>query len=157
MREILFRGKRIDNGEWTYGYYVEAKHRWHKYGIHKEWIVCSAAANGGWFALHEKHAVKDSTVGEYTGMTDKNGKKIFEGDICLVKSPRGTYSYTMRVAWDSSFFNGWVGSMYATDEESTRYCEQAQFEQFTDYEAKCCEVIGNAYDNPELLEESNES
>ena len=40
MRDILFRGKRVDNGEWVEGYYVRAGHHWHKYGIHEDWIVC---------------------------------------------------------------------------------------------------------------------
>ena len=39
MREILFGGKRIDNGEWVEGYYVKAVHHWHKYGVHEDWIV----------------------------------------------------------------------------------------------------------------------
>ena len=63
MREILFRGKRCDNAEWVQGYYIRADHHWHKHGIHKDWITLGASANGGWFVLHNKYAVKAETVG----------------------------------------------------------------------------------------------
>ena len=62
-RKILFRGKRIDNGEWVYGYYI---------AVFSHSIVDNIGV---------AFEVKSKTIGRYTGLTDKNGKKIFEGDI----------------------------------------------------------------------------
>lgn len=140
MREILFRGKRIDNGEWTTGYYVEAKRRWHKHGIHKEWIVCSAAANGGWFALHEKHAIKSDTLGQYTGLTDKNGKKVFEGDICQIKNHHLIDDTPFVIEWNDGVYNGWV--WHDLDESDG-------MDSFENGVAQICEVIGNIHDGIE--------
>lgn len=151
MREILFRGKRCDNGEWVQGFYVRADHHWHKNGIHKDWIALGASANGGWFALHNKYAVKAETVGQFTGLTDKNGKKIFEGDILTIAKrmdgmgeyyfPPIAYPGNVVVKWDMC---AWMWETLG---------EHRLFISFPD--AWChfeCEVIGNIHDNPELLE-----
>ena len=144
MREILFRGKRCDSGEWVEGFYVRADHHWHKHGIHKDWIICGASANGGWFALHSKYAVKTETVGQFIGL-DKNGKKIFEGDIVSqnwydskdqVFASFGEVVYRERL---SSFAvmdvtKNWL---YPLGE-----CHAYRWE---------AEVIGNIHDNPDLL------
>ena len=60
MREILFRGKRTDNGKWTEGFLVDLCHI-------GNWVLCEP--------------IHPETVGQFTGLTDKNGRKIFEGDI----------------------------------------------------------------------------
>lgn len=123
MRDIEFRGKRTDNGEWVYGYVAEAT---------------IAGANGGrtetviypepeWLWI-----VDSSTVGQYIGLKDKNGTKIFEGDIVLLKGDEDPY----QVVFDESCFQVYSDSVcYVMD-------------NFYDYEI---EVIGNIYDNPELL------
>jgi uncharacterized phage protein (TIGR01671 family) len=139
VKKILFRGKRCDNGDWVQGFYVRADYHWHKNGIHKDWIICGASANGGWFALHNKYAVKEETIGQYTGLTDKNGKKIFEGDILDCKS--GLYE-RCKVIYNE-------------------FCSAFQLEcadGFSDFflcsiNHKGMEIIGNIYDNPELLKE----
>lgn len=140
MREILFRGKRCDNGEWVQGYYIRADHHWHNHGIHKDWITLGASANGGWFALHNKYAVKAETIGQFTGLTDKNGKKIFEGDIiewfAQGESERPDFGY---IEYDEQSF-AW------------RVCWQKYDPDFMEgMQQEYISVIGNIHDNPDLL------
>ena len=131
MREILFRGKRMDNGEWVKGY-----------------LICpefdKSRAYIGYLFPDDDHdldvaEVASSTVGRFTGLTDRNGVKIFEGDIVR-------YGDTIhRVVFEQRNGTAYFGLVYAA-------CETLPFGHYQDL--KQIEVIGNIYDNPELLEVS---
>ena len=131
-REILFRGKH--NGEWLEGYYIKATHHWHEHGKHEDWIVVDIIQNGGWCNVRGKYAVIPETVGQYTGLTDKNGKKIFEGDIVEYKEEYGVIEYHEQEAMFVVEFVGWL-----TD-----------FDHMYGNEV---EIIGNIHDNPDLIGE----
>ena len=124
MREILFRGKRIDNGEW-----VEGDSLIHS--MFKKGDVCVGVVEG-----MEIYSVITETIGQYTGLTDKNGNKIFEGDI--LKGMGGLH----RVYFDISLACFEWAKINGNWHES--------FSGFADE----YEVIGNIHDNPELLKES---
>lgn len=119
MREILFRGKQIDNGEWVHG--VPTKDGRGEVMV-KNIFACEEYNCRGAICLY----VDENTVGQYTGLKDKNGTKIFEGDIVLLKG----------VVFDESCFQVYDSSVCYV------------MNNFYDYET---EVIGNIYDNPELL------
>ena len=133
-REILFRGKRVDNGEWVYGQYIKACEHWHRFGKHEDWITRGAIQNGGIINLWGRCAVIPETVGQFTGILDKNGKKIFEGDILLKGFEK------VLVKWNA---NQCRWGIYSNNYEICGFNESTQ---------GYFEVIGNIYDNSELLE-----
>ena len=138
MREILFRGKRVDNGEWTYGYL----------------FVCWDRCYILWGMSGDnpiKEEVVPETVGEYTGLTDKNGKRIFEGDI--VELDDRNYDIKWRAAVEFGNPNGdyswgWQLNPIGKVDINTGILWWVEAEKAGAY----CEVIGNIHDNPELLE-----
>lgn len=135
-REILFKAKRMDNGEWVEGYL---------YRLHESlspFIMCRNRHG-------ESYEVDPSTVCQYTGLTDKNGKKVFEGDKlepsdndfdkCVVEFSNGAYqivSYGIR---------GVMTNIWGWDECAGGY-GVIETEPLNNYMAKGIKVIGNIYD-----------
>lgn len=144
MREILFRGKRIDNGQWIYGYYV-------KDGADRDLI----ATPGNGSPTVAFHPVVSATVGQFTGLTDKNGKKIFEGDCFREDELTGTVIFeegTYKIEW-----YGIRGELmpYGFDEDAGGY-GVVDKDNFDLWHIENMEVIGNIHDNPELLGDTPE-
>ena len=150
MRDILFRGKRKDNGEWIEGYYaIQSNHACfahelkHQHFIFKD--VCLDFNLGGL----QNFEVIPETVGQYTGLTDKDGKKIFEGDIVVCKQAinGNLIDYYVEI--------GFVEMKYGA---FGLHRKQGYYRPFKDWlEDYEYEVIGKIHDNPELLKEGDES
>lgn len=139
MPEILFRGKRVDNGEWVYG----------TYGRHTSFDAMIIDrpyldSNGDLTALNF-WTVNPETVGQFTGLTDKNGNKIFEGDIlkAIWQHLSNTDTVIGIVKYDNAAF------ILETDDHYLFFEDNI----FSDE----CEVVGNIHDDHELLEKSNET
>lgn len=134
MREILFRAKRIDNGEWVYGAYQPPV----EWGGRKWGVSISSVTEYGWL---EDILVIPETVGQFTGLTDKNGKKIFEGDVVL-------YPWNDQDKPERFTIKFKDGQFVASPVKET--------EDYWDFMvggySKEMEIIGNVHDNPELLE-----
>ena len=138
MREILFRGTRSDCGEWIYGYYFKADRHWHGHGIHEDWIATSSTQNGGWCNISGKYPVISETIGQFTGLTDRNGNKVFEGDIVTVDG------------------ESIVAAVKYRDDKSAFFVENNDGEDYFGEAETDVIVIGNIYDSPELLEGGDE-
>ena len=136
MREILFRGKRADNGEWVEGAYMPY---YYSFRFGKEAAI---STNDDVLQKTYRYPVDPTTVGQYTGLTDKKGKKIFEGDIVKNKFNIPNKHYVIKY---DSLLGAFIG-----EDGSTMH-----FTTF-DGDSELFEVIGNIHDNPELLKGAQE-
>ena len=132
-REILFRGKRIDNGIFVYGSAVLS-------GSHAHISVFERIDKGN-NALHTNYPVRPETLGEYTGLKDRNGNRIFEGDIVHCFSE--TDSANMVVIFEEGEFRMVLCEKFKSYVTGGGYYLLRFFVK---------EIIGNIHDNPELME-----
>ena len=136
MRIIKFRGKDIETGEWVYGDLHVLCNRPH---IHTGQTAYPYAGKRSFVALE--------TIGQFTGLTDKNGKEIYEGDI-------------VRHPWKDPIFGDLVETgqfvhstiCFNNGAFVVNYRLQGEYIYLQDFvRLKCLEVVGNIHDNPELL------
>lgn len=128
MREILFRGKRTDNGTWTYGYL---------FCIWERAYLCWGTTNN----VPNMEEVLPETVCQFTGLYDRNGRKIFEGDIVKYSTNKvGIINYGI--------------ACFSVQDIKSRNNPALDI-IFADYSN--VEIIGNIYDNPELLKGGNDN
>ena len=138
MRELLFRGKTLDVSEWVYGYYVQ------QYGT--DAIYFKESDENGF----ERLLIYSETVGQYTGLRDRNGRKIFEGDILKLTDETNNAECIVRVEFgnpNGEYNWGFQFVRISGDEMSTDvllWIDSEDTGAFT-------EVIGNIYDGSELL------
>ena len=131
MREILFRAKRLDNGEWVEGLPWKKKYKTDKW-----FISCFPNKDDD-----ERHFVVDlKTVCQFTGMTDIHDEKIFEGDVVR-------FNRTNALGWNTQR----VGKVLYYDELPIFYILATTGDGWDWVDCRNIEVIGNIFDNPELL------
>lgn len=130
-REIKFRGKRKDNGEWVYGYYARDQLE-----VAGDIIDMIVGMDLGWYVIIPE------TIGQYTNLKDKNGKEIYEGDVVQCDGNKDMWG---EVAYQADYRTGFG---YIQQGPTMRDVRHGEFDggltRFT--------VIGNVWENPELVE-----
>lgn len=134
MREILFRAKRVDNCEWAEGYVFELQPAQYVICDRKEYDRASTLSV--WeFLKYCTHEINPETLCQFTGLMDKNGKRIWENDIVNCGTNLRVSWHTFKASWVLSK-KGWMHNHFFGEA----------------VEPEDVEVVGNFFDNPELLE-----
>ncbi|ENP2456050.1 hypothetical protein ACDD70_000413 [Listeria monocytogenes] len=136
MREIEFRGKRIDNREWIYGNLMQFEDS--ATFIFADERKGASTLTYAHFIINNMHAIDEKTLGQYTGLKDKNGKKIFEGDIVNCK-------FFDRMVGDIAGVINFIDCVWAVSDFKNKRLYQL-------IDVDNIEIIGNIHENPDLLE-----
>ena len=136
MREILFKAKRIGDDGWVEGYYQKR----HNFLGNEKHLIFPVDSHTVW----EYTEINPENLCQFTGLCDKNGKKIWENDILMAHLDE---SYPEDVTYETIEWGvaGWVG--HETGSIDREYIDKFDLEHF--------EVVGNIFDNPELLQEEH--
>ena len=145
MREILFKAKRIDNDEWVEGYYCKwlRGERIITYSEKETDCIITWMSNGGM-----SRYVDPETICRFTGLYDKNGKKIWENDIV---NHNGEYAPVKFGRYCSCFDYGNYNFGFYVD-----FPEETFYRKELGYWCRKAETAGNVFDNPELLQEESD-
>ena len=151
MRDIKFRGKMIPENEWIYGTLLRIPappYCWGENPPKDKYYIQFADPRymPDWGMPYKmvQGEVNPETIGQYTGLKDKNGKEIYEGDIIFIKGETKLLDIKGKVEYSNTFAQFIITNTGSIVNET---------EPLGDYEEENIEVIGNIYDNPELLEE----
>ena len=148
MRDILFRGKRLDNGEWVYGYLLKVTVGGNDIDV----IVPHGAIINDLLIKRNIYQVDPETVGQCTELKDNNGNRIFEGDIVDYEDEApGQYEYHDSLIINRGTIKYGEGSFYFTNAVA------ANLQDFVYKGVLDCMVVGNVHDNPQILESEVET